>query len=412
MTNESRGDQPSDTTAPVNPGDTATLESVTAAWREATDALRDSNRRYRELVEYSLGLICAHDLAGTILSINPAAANSLGYRPDDGIGRNLRDFLAPERRHLFDDYLRRIGDQGKDEGLMSVVTRTAETRIWMYRNVLSHGPDGSSYVLGHAIDVTERVAAERTLRHNEQALRTAHADLEARVKERTAELEQARDMLAFLANFSDQLAPLVRFEELVAVVSRLVVPFLADAALVHIVNDDGSVRLMPDRQAELALESGRTGGDALASTHLADVILTRAVTVISAEALAARPLAPGASTAAVRTAAVIPLLVDGQVRAVLSLLSRTDHRFSGSGALVLDDVARRVRLALDRIQHYREAHEANRLKDEFLGTLSHELRTPLNAIYGWANILGGGPSTKAPRTPWPSSGAMPKRRSG
>ena len=27
-------------------------------------------------------------------------------------------------------------------------------------------------------------------------------------------------------------------------------------------------------------------------------------------------------------------------------------------------------------------NEANRLKDEFLGTLSHELRTPLNAILG------------------------------
>ena len=38
-------------------------------------------------------------------------------------------------------------------------------------------------MLGHAIDITDRVAAERTLRENEQALRTAQADLEARVRE-------------------------------------------------------------------------------------------------------------------------------------------------------------------------------------------------------------------------------------
>ncbi|MEG4505066.1 PAS domain S-box protein [Microcoleus sp. F6_B4] len=30
---------------------------------------------------------------------------------------------------------------------------------------------------------------------------------------------------------------------------------------------------------------------------------------------------------------------------------------------------------------------ANRIKDEFLGTLSHELRTPLNAMLGWAQLL-------------------------
>src|SRR3954454_16964436 len=99
-------------------GAASTLEGVTAAWEQTTRALRESERRYRELVEYSLGLICTHDLAGTILSINPAAADSLGYRPDDGIGRNLRDFLAPEKRDLFDDYLRRIQEHGRDAGLM------------------------------------------------------------------------------------------------------------------------------------------------------------------------------------------------------------------------------------------------------------------------------------------------------
>lgn len=34
-----------------------------------------------------------------------------------------------------------------------------------------------------------------------------------------------------------------------------------------------------------------------------------------------------------------------------------------------------------------QAETANRLKDEFLGTLSHELRTPLNAMLGWIQLL-------------------------
>src|SRR4029453_2549895 len=54
---------------------------------------------------------------------------------------------------------------------------------------------------------------------------------------------------------------------------------------------------------------------------------------------------------------------------------------------LLIDVASRAALALDNAILYRDAQNANRLKDDFLATLSHELRTPLNALLGWAQIL-------------------------
>jgi PAS domain S-box-containing protein len=59
-------------------------------------------------------------------------------------------------------------------------------------------------------------------------------------------------------------------------------------------------------------------------------------------------------------------------------------------AKVVRDLTDRQRAELEREQLYTQAKEANRLKDEFLGTVSHELRTPLNAILGWTHLLETG----------------------
>jgi len=135
------------------------------------ESLDPREKRYRHLVENSLGLICTHDLDGVVLSVNPAAADSLGYEPDAGIGKNLRDFLSPNTRHLFDGYLRRIRDRSRDSGLMRVVRRDGSERLWLYRNVLCVEAGTAPYVLGHAIDVTERATAEAALRkHQTQTL--------------------------------------------------------------------------------------------------------------------------------------------------------------------------------------------------------------------------------------------------
>ncbi len=130
--------------------------------KRAIRALEQSEGRFRKLFQYSLGLICTHDLEGVLLSVNPAAARALDYSVGDLMGRNIADLMPFERRGEFPEYLQRIVANGVDSGLLPVLTRNGTLRIWQYHNVLDSDAD-EPYVLGHAQDVTDRRIYERRL---------------------------------------------------------------------------------------------------------------------------------------------------------------------------------------------------------------------------------------------------------
>ena len=127
-------------------------------------ALRGSEERYRDLVENSHELICTHDLSGKILSANRAAAELLGYDPHEFIGKgNVRDILAPEVRHEFDEYMARLCRDGNTSGIMLVQTKSGERRVWEYYNSLRMEGVAFPIVRGMASDITERRRAEESL---------------------------------------------------------------------------------------------------------------------------------------------------------------------------------------------------------------------------------------------------------
>jgi PAS domain S-box-containing protein len=149
----------------------AVWEATQAVHRQTAEALRDNERRYRHLMEHSLGLLCIHDLNGILLEVNPAAAQTLGYEPQAIIGKNLRVFLAASVQHLLEPYLERLQGHGTARGLIRVVTHTGDERVLSYHNRLIEDTGASPYVLGHAQDITDRVQAQEALRQSEERFR-------------------------------------------------------------------------------------------------------------------------------------------------------------------------------------------------------------------------------------------------
>ncbi|MBA3442149.1 MAG: PAS domain S-box protein, partial [Pyrinomonadaceae bacterium] len=149
--------------------------------KRVEERLRESEDRYRDLVENSQDLICTHDLEGRLLSVNPWAAKVLGYDPSSLVTKNTRDVLLPEFRHLFDEYLARIQRGGRASGLMVVQTSTGEKRIWEYNNTLRIQGVATPIVRGMAHDITERKRAEEALGASERFARSTLDALSAHI---------------------------------------------------------------------------------------------------------------------------------------------------------------------------------------------------------------------------------------
>src|SRR5271163_4949190 len=173
-------------------------EELPVAWDPIRRALEEDEDWYRDLVEHSQDLLCAHDLEGRFLSVNPVPARLLGYSVEEMMGKPMRDFVDPQFRASFDNYLRDIAHTGEARGLLAVITRSGEQRVWEYHNTLRTEGMGTAIVRGIAHDVTERMRAEKALRvTNEQLVKTAE-ERERTVRELTlfrTLLDQSNDAI-------------------------------------------------------------------------------------------------------------------------------------------------------------------------------------------------------------------------
>jgi PAS domain S-box-containing protein len=145
---------------------------------KAEEELRESEEKYRDIFENGSDLLYFHDLEGNFTEVNLAWRREYGYSEDDLANLNVRDIIPERYKYQFEDYLKRIKENGKDRGLMKVMTKDGRERIFEYRNSLIYDSTGPIGVRGSARDLTERIQAEEAVKESEEKYRTILESIE------------------------------------------------------------------------------------------------------------------------------------------------------------------------------------------------------------------------------------------
>ena len=325
--------------------------------RVAEAGIRESEARYREIVEGSLGMVCTHDLSGKILSMNRHGAEGVGRDVGEVVGHNLTEFLLPDPQDLLVSYFESLLSAGEAQGLLHLRHRNGEGRVFAYRNRLVQPMGGERYVLGFGVDITDQRRTEEQLlslmRQSNSVLESVGdgiygLDLEGRA---TVVNPAAAEMLGY------------RPEELVGRKMH---------DLIHHTHADGSaydIEKCPILKTVLDLQPCR----------VANEVFWRKDGVAFPVEYVARPQIEYVTDNLQQEAG--PRTLDALTYGATDVPEGTPRRAVGV-VVAFTDISERN--ALDR------------MKDEFISTVSHELRTPLTSLQAALGLIAGGALSTRP----------------
>jgi PAS domain S-box-containing protein len=327
----------------------------------AAEALRESEEKYRALVENSPHGVLLTKPTGETLAANPAICRMLQRTEAEicGLGRaGIADPDDPRWAKLVEERNR----LGFARGEASVVRKDGARVPVDVSSTMFTDRNGAVRISVSLVDLTARKRAELATQ--------LIADAGARV---SLSLERP---------------------EILRGLTSLVVPAFADVCVLDL-DEGGALR-------RAALEQ-RAGVSAWPAGTRPSVGASRVFRAGKAEILTAvKDDDDGLRTLGVRSVLRVPLILGGKPVGVLSLFMLDGIRaFAPEDLPTAAALADRAALALENARLYEEARSANRGRDDVLKMVSHDLRNSLNAIGFIATELarqGGSPLATQIRT--------------
>lgn len=130
--------------------------------KQAEEALRESEEKFRNMAEQLLDLLFVADTAGELTYVSPAARQLFGWEPEDAIGRPFTDFLDESDVASAMEVFRATMDSGRSaRGVRLEMKRKDSTTFTAELNGSVLYRDGKvAGAIGSIRDITERKRAE------------------------------------------------------------------------------------------------------------------------------------------------------------------------------------------------------------------------------------------------------------
>jgi PAS domain S-box-containing protein len=345
---------------------------VEEALRESLDALRQSESRFRLMVESAKEYaIFTLSLDGIITSWNSGAERLLGYQEAEIIGCKGRIIFTPEDNEQ---------QKAELEMQLALTEGRAESERWHLKKDSSRF--WASGLIMPLLSETGSTQGFVKIMQDKTAQREADRRLQL-LYETTRDLLGTPQPMQLMSNLFNKLSSQIDLD----CYFHYMVEKKDNQLMLHLKNYEG-ISAQTASKIEWINYNEYLCGQAAQQR--------RQIVLNSRQIFTYANVQPIYSMGITAYAAQ-PLIVHGRLLGTLSFGSRTRTDFTSEEIDLLQSTCEQIAIAIERAnlitsiqQQAEQLQQANRIKDEFLAVLSHELRSPLNPILGWSKMLQTG----------------------
>lgn len=303
------------------------------ALRQAQDALRDSEQKYKSIVENSRDLILLNRPDGVLIYASPAAMEITGYEPDEIMGTVPSPYHPDDLERIQPVFERSMRGESGSDFEYRIVTKNGETRWVSHTWSPIFAGETLQSILSVVRDVTERKQSEGALRQAQDALKESEQRYKG-IVENSMDLIMLNRPDGLIEYISPALQSMLGYDpqDFIGAMPNVIYPDDMEK-----VNEAFSRAAMGKSESNFEYRLVTSAGDIRWASH-----------------------------------SWSPIYSGDRLQSIISIVRDITERKMAEEQL--------------RVAH-EELEKAYELQREFLNNVTHEVRTPLTAVQGYTEML-------------------------